>query len=214
MEQLVIVNETEFYVEENNVKLTDENLITLHRSELLNMLLNIDNRCKMISMISDTPFELNHYKDYWLYNEVGKKFKNPNPICYEDYQNIRKVSDKYKQIINFDYVKCVKNRMKKDGLNPDDFVPSDNWHYRVNNVIVKDKKTDTKFYLCYQTCDKSTKFSVYYNVKTKQFVELDEIKDFIPDKKKSNYMNFEVINLNNILRISINKQKYKLIGTV
>lgn len=216
MEQLIIVNETEFYVEENNIKLTDDNLITLQRGVLLNMLLNIDNRCSMISMISDTPFELNRYKDYWLFIEGGKKRKNPNPTEYPDYEHIRKVSDKYKQIINFDYLKCVKNRMIKLGLNPENHVPKENWFYHVNSVLVKDKKTDSKFYLCYQRCDKSTLSSVYYNDKTKQFVNYNDIIDFVGKKQETPEHKplFEVVNLNNILKISINKQKYRLIGTV
>lgn len=154
------------------------NLVTtdLSRSELKDKLSGYNNP-DMVSFISLVPEDMNQYLDYWIYDEDGKKRKNPNPTRNPYYDNgILKLSRKYKIVTGFDYEKSIENRLIKEGKDPESFVggykptPLFNkdgspmldengnqmmkkrevWFKPISKCLVTDRKTESKFYFRYQ----------------------------------------------------------------
>jgi hypothetical protein len=187
----------------------------INRVDFKTLLLNFKG-VSMISMISDTPMEMNKFLDYWVINEEGKKKKNPNPTPNPYYESgIRNVSRKYQINIGFnDYEKLVNDRREKEGLDRD-FEQEDNWFEVLSTSLVTDKKTNSKFYLRYQRTDKST-LETEYKFEGNE-IERQLFESFLV-KSNSDYSNqgvnntlkFEVCNLENIKEVVWNGTKYTL----
>jgi hypothetical protein len=182
--------------------------------ELKNILSEI-NSPTFVGIRTITPVKMNQYLNYWLFDENGKKSKNPNPIRNPFFDNgIFNDSKKYKIVTGFDYEKNVNSRLTKEGKDSN-FESQDNWFDVISKGLVTDKKTGTKFYFRYQYQLDSTleqNFSFEGNT-------IDKIvfQQFITEK--SNYENqgldnplrFQVVDLKNIVTINLNGNKYEII---
>lgn len=180
-------------------------------SVLKNELENI-NTSTLVSLISKVPVGMNQYLDYWIFDENGKKRKNPNPTRNPFYDDgVYNLSRKYKINTGFDYVKSVTRRRENEGIE-ETFESSENWFNVISKGLVTDKKTGREFYFRYQYQLDSTLNQEFYFQNDLIGKELFERYE----KKRSNYENqgvenpcrFQVCNLEHILEITINGTKY------
>jgi hypothetical protein len=165
-----------------------------------------------VSLISKVPVGMNQYLDYWIYDENGKKRKNPNPTRNPYYdEGIYNLSRKYKIVTGFDYVKSVTRRRNDEGID-EVFESKENWFNVISKGLVTDKSTGSKFYFRYQYQLDSTLEQEYLYKNDPIGRELFESYE----KEKSNYENqgvddpcrFQVCNLENVLELTINGTKY------
>jgi hypothetical protein len=178
---------------------------------LKNELENI-NTPTFVSLISKVPVGMNQYLDYWIFDENGKKRKNPNPTRNPYYdEGIYNFSRKYKIVTGFDYVKSVTRRRNDEGIE-EVFESKENWFNVISKGLVTDKSTGSKFYFRYQYQLDSTLEQEYLYKNDPIGRELFESYE----KEKSNYENqgvddpcrFQVCNLENVLELTINGTKY------
>jgi len=204
---------------------------TITRTEMKDILSNVNNP-DMISFVSNTPEKMNQYLDYWLIGENGKKSKNPNPTVNPYFEGgVTILSKKFKIVIGFDYEKSINRRLEKEGKEGNfvsGFKPTvdeetgevkqrEVWFDMISKGLVTDKKTHSKYYLRYQYLKDSITQSEYLyngNPILKQLFE-----SYLTKKSENSYsnqglddtLNFQVCDLNNILEISMGKEKYVLV---
>lgn len=191
--------------------------MTLTRVELKEILSN-KNYPTFIGIVTRTPVKMNQYDNYWLTVD-GKRKKNPNPTPNLFFENgIYKISKQYQIVTGFDYEKSVNRRLEKEGKD-NDFKTQENWFDVISKSLVTDKKTNSKFYLRYQRQEKST-ISKVYEYKGDP-IEKTLFESFLVEKKNSytkqgldSPLQFQVVDLNNILSISMDGEVYELTGEV
>jgi hypothetical protein len=94
------------------------------------------------------------------------------------------------------------------------------WFEVISKGLVTDRKTHTKFYFRYQQMkDSEIGESIYYfngNPIMEQLFKdyLTQKNNFYNNQGLENPLMFQVCDLNNIQRISINEEQYELIGTI
>lgn len=201
------------------------------RTELVNILSGVNNP-DMISFVSMTPEKMNQYLDYWLIGENGKKSKNPNPTknpFFED--SIYNLSRKYKIVTGFDYEKSINRRLEKEGKEPNfvgGYKPTideetgevkqrEVWFDMISKGLVTDKKTHSKFYLRYQYQNDSiigqSEYIFNGNPIMKEIFEsfLTKKSDSYSNQGLDDTLNFQVVDVNNLVTISMGKEVYELI---
>lgn len=199
----------------SNYMSTQMNIPSVDWVNTLKVVLENINTPQMSSIISKVPVEMNQYLDYWIFDENGKKRKNPNPTPNHYYENgIINHSRKYKILTGFDYEDSVNGRRLKEGK-PTDFKVKENWFEVISKGLVIDKSTRSKYYFRYQFQLDSTleQEFIYQN----DLIGRELFKDF--EKKKSEYENqdldnpcrFQVCNLNHILQLTIDGTRYNRI---
>lgn len=189
------------------------------REQLKNILSEINNPT-WVGFTSRTPEKMNQYLNYWLIGEGGSKTKNPNPTPNPYFQNgIWKVSKKYRIITGFDYEKSVNRRLEKEGKESN-FVSGEGkevWFDIISKGLVTDKRTHTKFYFRYQHLKDSVIGTPEYfyngNPIMKQLFEdyLTQRNSFYENQGLDNPLMFQVCDLENIEKISINEEHFELI---
>ncbi len=186
----------------------------ISRVELREILMGVDTPT-FISMVTKTPVKMNQYLNYWIVDGEGKKKKNPNPTKnpYFD-MGIENIKRQYKIVTGFDYENSVNNRREKEGKEKD-FESKENWMEFISKGLVTDKSTGTKFYLRYQY-QKDSKLEQEYlfngNPILKQLFEsyMSQRSEY-ENQGLDNPLQFQVVNLDNVMEISINKNKYELV---
>jgi hypothetical protein len=171
-----------------------------------------------VSMVSNTPVEMNKFLGYWIIID-GQKKKNPNPtpnLFYD--KGVFKLSKKYQIVTGFDYEKSVNRRLESEGKEGD-FKSEENWFEPISKGLVTDKRTHTKFYFRYQHTDQSTIWKEFYY--DGQSIEEELFKSFVGERDNTykkqgleNPLKFQVCDLNHILTFSFDKEIYKLTGKV
>lgn len=170
------------------------------------------NTPQFVSLISKVPVQMNQYLDYWIFNDEGKKKKNPNPTRNPYYdEGIINHSRKFKIITGFDYVNSVTRRREDEGIE-EVFESKENWFDVISKGLVTDKSTHSKLYFRYQYQLDSTLEQEFLYQGDRIGREL--FQQF--EKDRSNYENqgvndpcrFQVCNLENILELTINGTKF------
>lgn len=170
------------------------------------------NTPQFVSLISKVPVQMNQYLDYWIFNDEGKKKKNPNPTRNPYYdEGIINHSRKFKIITGFDYVNSVTRRREDEGIE-EVFESKENWFDVISKGLVTDKSTHSKLYFRYQYQLDSTLEQEFLYQGDRIGREL--FQQF--EKDRSNYENqgvddpcrFQVCNLDNILELTINGTKF------
>jgi hypothetical protein len=166
-----------------------------------------------ISMLTNTPVDMNKYLNFWIVDENGKKKKNPNPTINPYFNGIRNISRKYKIITGFDYEKSVNRRRENEKVEPN-FESQGNWFENISLGLVK-HNTQEKYYIRYQYLTDSTLSTTYIYQNDEIGKELFEqfmkpVSDY-SSQGVDNTCKFQVCCLDNILEISINKEQYKII---
>jgi hypothetical protein len=158
---------------------------------------------------------MNQYLDYWVVDGEGKKKKNPNPTKNPYFDlGIENIKRQYKIVTGFDYENSVNNRREKEGKEKD-FEAKENWMEFISNGLVTDKSTGTKFYLRYQY-QKDSKLEQEFlfngNPILKQLFEsyMTQRSEY-ENQGLNNPLQFQVVNLDNVMEISINKERYELV---
>lgn len=179
-------------------------------NDVIDVLRN-QNKPTFLSFVSDTECDMNKFVDYWVIID-GKKKKNPNPTPNPFY-GTRKISRRYKIVTGFDYENSVNGRREREGLERD-FESKENWFQPLSKGLVTDKKTMSKYYLRYQYMNDSTLEKVY--IHEGKVVNENDVKPYInpPSEYKNQGVedtcNFQVVNLENLISITINGTKYTL----
>lgn len=170
------------------------------------------NTPQFVSLISKVPVQMNQYLDYWIFNDEGKKKKNPTPTRNPYYdEGIINHSRKFKIITGFDYVNSVTRRREDEGIE-EVFESKENWFDVISKGLVTDKSTHSKLYFRYQYQLDSTLEQEFLYQGDRIGREL--FQQF--EKDRSNYENqgvddpcrFQVCNLDNILELTINGTKF------
>jgi len=170
------------------------------------------NTPQFVSLVSKVPVQMNQYLDYWIFNDEGKKKKNPNPTRNPYYdEGIINHSRKFKIITGFDYVNSVTRRREDEGIE-EVFESKENWFDVISKGLVTDKSTHSKLYFRYQYQLDSTLEQEFLYQGDRIGREL--FQQF--EKDRSNYENqgvddpcrFQVCNLDNILELTINGTKF------
>lgn len=194
----------------------------ISRKDFLNIVLTND-KCRLFSMVTKTPVNMNQYLNYWLMNpETGKRTKNPNPTVNPYFEKgIDCVSNRHTLVTNFDYFRSLNNRLLSEGKEQrSEGEKGETWyeHYQNHLSVVVDKKTHTKFYLQYQYTDKSISQLTYFY--DGQPIEKSLFDMYLPPKGDysgqglDNTLNIQVVNIDNILEVSFNNKKYILYDSV
>lgn len=187
----------------------------IKRSEFIEFLKGYNN-CEFVSMVTVTPVEMNQYKDYWKIDPLtGKKTKNPTPTPNPYYgKGIDTYSKKYKILTGFDYEKSVNGRREKEGK-VGDFKSSENWMKHISKTLVTDKKTESKFYFRYQFQKDSVLEMEYWyegnSIDKTLFESYMGKKSDYENQDLDNPLRFQVVNIDNIIEMSIGKEVYRLI---
>ena len=125
------------------------------------------------------------------------------------------MSKKYKILTGFDYVVSVNGRLEREGKESN-FEGQENWFEVISKGLVVNKSNPNKFYFRYQYQFDSTTESVSYFENNP--IEKVMYESFLTEK--GNYENqgldnpcrFQVCDLDNIRQISIDKEKYEIVG--
>jgi hypothetical protein len=178
---------------------------------LKNKLENI-NTSTLVSLISKVPVKMNQYLDYWIFDENGKKRKNPNPTRNPYYEGgISNLSRKYKINTGFDYVNSVTRRRENEGVEGE-FESKENWFNVISKGLVTDKKTGSKFYFRYQyQLDSTLEQEFFYQndpIGRELFERFESERSDYENQGVENPCRFQVCNLEHILEITINGTKY------
>ncbi len=165
------------------------------------------------SFVSKVKVKMNQYLDYWIINEEGKKKKNPNPTKNPYYEEgIINHSRKVQINTGFDYVNSVNGRLKKEGKEQD-FEGQDNWFEVISKGLVTDKSTRTKLYFRYQYLKTSTQDQEFLfqgnQIEKRLFESFMTEKSNYENQGLDNPLQFQVCDLNNILKISIGGVTYE-----
>jgi len=118
-----------------------------------------------------------------------KQLKRNNPLANE------KVTKKvvYNMLLNANYTNMVNNRRKKEGKEAD-FVAKENWFKKVNDgfngSIVCNKNDETALYLFF-ACNNAKTEKYYINGIEATEKQIEIIKQFKPEVKKSNTQELE-----------------------
>lgn len=187
-------------------------ILRITRDELKNILLGI-NGPTFIAMKTKTEVGMNKYTNFWIEDGNGNKVQNTNRVLWER-GPVWKVSDKYRIITGFDYESSVNGRLKREGKEPNFKSEGSTWMKMLSKGLVTDKKTESKFYLRYQSLPSSTLSTEY--VSDGDPIEFQMFKDYMKQKSESdnqgldNPLMFQVCKLENIQEISVGGFHYVL----
>jgi hypothetical protein len=161
--------------------------------------------------------DMNKYDAYFVEIE-GKKKKNPNAVRnpYLD-AGIVNYAEKFRIVTGFDYRKAIADRMKKAGI-AEDFEHGHSWHTALSNALSVHKDKPQEFYFKYQYTESSNTTLEYYHqndpIAYAMFERfLQEREDYGNQKEQGldKTLNIQVISIRNILTISIDHQRYRVI---
>lgn len=196
----------------------DPTLTPITETQLVEILRGINDPTFSAFKAISKRTDLNKYDAYFVEIE-GKKKKNPNAERNPYLENgIINYAEKYKIITGFEYVDSVERRMKAAGIIKPTFEKGEAWHKAVSKALSVHKEKENDFYFRYQYQEDSNTLLEHYHNNDKIGYELFE--KFLQDRK--NYGNqieqgvqdpcqFQVISVKNILSISIDKNRYKII---
>lgn len=183
------------------------------RNELKQILENI-NTPTFVSMVTKTPVKMNQYKDYWI-TDGDKKKKNPNPTKNPFYDlGVENIKRQYKIVTGFNYEDSVNGRREREGKETD-FESQENWMKFISKGLVTDKKTESKFYFRYQY-QRDSKLEQEYifngNPILKELFDsyMTQRNDY-ENQGLDNPLRFQVVSLENIMEMSINKEHYMIV---
>ncbi len=190
----------------NDMNTIVKNPIKVTKSEIINIIKEVEEK---------NPNTFLGVKKKTLYREVLQKTKDTKEVN-PYYKEIFKVSTKSYRLVT-DYEKRVKKNLEKEGKDPNTFVvesPSGKKH--ISKSLLTDKETETKTYLMVEWFPEikgTTTYEYQGNSIDKSLFE-----KWISDRESSNEkqgLDREVKpitpDLDNILEISIEGQKYELI---
>ena len=193
-----------------------KNIVSVPNNEWVSVVgevLSVVNNPTFSSFVSKVKVKMNQYLDYWVINEEGKKKKNPNPTRNPYYdEGIINHSRKVQINTGFDYVKSVNRRLENEGKESD-FEGQDNWFEVISKGLVTDKSTRTKLYFRYQYLNTSTQDQEFLFQGNQ--IEKTLFESFMSESTKYenqgfyNPLQFQVCDLNNILKITIGGTTYE-----
>lgn len=197
----------------------DATLIPISKADLVEILRTTDDSPKFCAFTSVTKRDdLSKFDKYFI--EVnGAKKKNPNAIpnpFYED--GIYNFTKKVNIVTGFDYAKSIEGRMKKEGIEEPEWEGGQSWHVAINKVLSVHKSDDTKFYMRYQYLENSNQEIEYYfkgdPIAYQLFQAFVKKYDTYANQKQqglTNVLRFQVVSLDNLVSISIDKNKYRIV---
>ena len=160
--------------------------------------------------------DLNKYDAYFI--EVnGKKKKNPNAVLNPFYEGgITNYAEKVNIITGFDYVNSIEGRMEREGLE-NEFVSGTSWHKAVSRALAVHKNDENRFYFRYQYLDTSNQLLEHYHKNDKVAYQmfsqfLQQVNHYSNQTKQGlqNTLNIQVMAIENILTIHIDKHHFRL----
>lgn len=161
--------------------------------------------------------DMNKYDAYFTEVE-GKKKKNPNAVLnpYKD-EGIFNYAEKFRIVTGFDYRNAITDRMKKAGI-VEDFESGSSWHIALSNSLSTHKDKPNEFYFKYQYTETSNTTLEYYHqndpIAYAMFERfLQDREDYSNQTKQGleKTLNIQLISIKNLLTISIDGQKYRVI---
>jgi hypothetical protein len=161
--------------------------------------------------------DLNKYDAYFIEVE-GKKKKNPNAVLNPYLESgIVNYAEKFRIVTGFDYKNAIKERMKKAGI-MEEFESGQSWHTALSNSLSVHKEKPNDFYFKYQYTETSNTLLEHYHqndpIGYAMFERfLQDREDYSNQKKQGldKTLNVQVISIKNLLTISIDHQRYRVI---